>query len=719
MKGILVTLFCLAWFPLAAQNHIRILVKDSVTGEKISGAIVRLKNTTSGASTDENGIAEIRDLAEGLQYFDISFLGYTEKEVSYLLPLKDPTSAVTVFLSPAQNDLEEVIVSTTRTNSRIDDLPTKIEVLAQEEMDEESTLVPGSVTSILGDLSIITVQHTSQVNGNEAIRMQGIDSRYTQIMRDGFPLYGGFSGSLGVLSIPPLDLKQVEIIKGSASTLYGGGAIGGLINFISKAPADSNYTTVTLNATTLKEGDFNLFSSVKGKKTGFTVFGGANTRQAVDINGDDFTEVPSDFNFTLHPRLFFNLSPKTSLVIGLFYNLDNRSGGDIDAVKSGRDSIHPFLETEKTFRNTGDLTLTSTHQKTGTITFKTAGSSFQRDLNSNGFVFNGIQYSFYNELNDVVSFKKHTLVAGLNYTAETFLITKSDALFFHNYSYSTAGCFVQDDWQVLKKVSLQAGLRYDHHNTFGDFFLPRISIFYKPTQKLSIRFASGTGYKTPNLFDLTDPQINMLPVSAETSPERSIGINADISYHRLFWNKLNFIIDQAFYYTNIKNPLMITVDTNNYLKAITGTFEVNSYGTDTYIRFRYEEIELYVGYNHTESLRQYDTIRYNMPFNPKDKFSMTLAYEIESEWRFGLEAAYSGNQYVTDNIKVHDIWFMAAMLERKFKRASIVINCENLLDQRQSKYESLVRGTRQTPIFKPVWGNLEGRVVNLSFKINL
>ena len=66
--------------------------------------------------------------------------------------------------------------------------------------------------------------------------IQGLDGRYTQILKDGFPIYSGASSGLGLLQIPPLDLKQVEVIKGSASTLYGGGAIAGLVNLISKTP---------------------------------------------------------------------------------------------------------------------------------------------------------------------------------------------------------------------------------------------------------------------------------------------------------------------------------------------------------------------------------------------------------------------------------------------------------------------------------------------------
>jgi outer membrane receptor for ferrienterochelin and colicins len=715
---IIIILLLITVRSLNAQNTFKAIIKDSVTKETLIGVAATLENSNTGTSSDDKGLITINNIPDGKQNIIFYLIGYKKTIRSFNFPLPS-TNNLTIYLTPDQTDLEEITVTSTRTNSRIDDLPTKIEVLGQEEMDEESTIVPGNISSILGDLSIITIQRTNQVNGNEAIRMQGLDPKYTQIMRDGLPLYGGFSGSLGVLSIPPLDLKQVEIIKGSASTLYGGGAIGGLINFISKRPTDSTQGTVTLNGTSLGEGNVNAFISGKKNKIGATLFAGANIKQAVDINKDGFTEIPSDQNYTIHPRLFFDINPKTELIIGLSSNYDKRMGGDIFAVKNNTDSIHPFLQKENTFRNTLDLTFSKEISKIHTITIKTAGSSFQRDVNYSGFIFNGTQYSSYSEINDVIKLKKHTVVAGLNFISEKFVLGKNDAPQFNNYNYYTAGSFLQDDWQAFKKVSFQLGLRYDHHNTFGQFLLPRISMFYRPNSKFSCRLAVGSGYKTPNPFDLSEPNAKLNAVPKNIKSENSCGVNADINYHTILFDKLSFEINQAFYYTNIQHPIILKSDTSFNLFAGNGNYNVNSYGTDTYIRFKLDEIELYLGYNHTESIQEYSTINYNMPFNPKDKLSGTLAYEIEGKWRMGIEAAYTANQYVYNNKKVNNFLFMAGMIERRFKRGSVVLNCENILDVRQTQFEPIVEGTRQSPVFRPIWGPVEGRVINVSVKINI
>lgn len=720
MKKLILTLSILIICQISfSQNEFTFIVKDSASGELLPGVNLILDNTTNGISTDGNGKATLKNIPDGEHILYFSFIGYKTTRQTFIFPLSDSSTPHIILLPANHESLEEIVVSSTRTNSRIDDLNTKVEVLGQDDMNEESTIVPGSIASILGDLSIITIQRTNPVNGNDAIRMQGLDPRYTHIMRDGLPLYGGFSGSLGVLSIPPLDLKQVEIIKGSASTLYGGGAIGGLINFISKAPVDTAQTTLTFNASSLKEYNINAFTSKRTGKLGLTLFAGANIKTAVDVNGDGFAEVPEQKNLILHPRVFYDFNKRSKLVMGLTTSYDNRLGGDITAIRFKPDSVHTFLQKEKVLRNTLDGMFTSQLNQMHLLTFKTAGSVFQRDVDYSGFIFNGTQYSSYSELSDLIKLKKQELVVGMNLMTEAFQKNYSDSVLFQGYNYSTVGGFVQDDWQLAEKLSVQGGIRFDHHNIYGNFFLPRVSFFYKASSKWSVRLVGGSGYKIPNLFDFNDPAPNLLDIGSNVNPERSYGTNTDINYHVILFEKLTVQLNEALYYTHIKNPVISTTNSAGQKFLENASYNVNSYGTDTYVRFAYEGMELYLGYNHTESLQENSTEKVNMPFNPKDKFSTTLAYEIEEKWRMGVESSWTGNQYINNNQRVTNFWFVAGMIERKFKKGSIVLNCENLFDTRQSKFETIVTGTVSNPVFKPVWAPLEGRVINLCLKLSI
>lgn len=98
-------------------------------------------------------------------------------------------------------------------------------------------MAPGDVSMLLAETNGLRVQTTSPSLGGASVRIQGLSGRYTQVLSDGLPLYGAQSGSVGILQIPPMDLKQLEVIKGVASALYGMSAIGGVVNLVSTAPA--------------------------------------------------------------------------------------------------------------------------------------------------------------------------------------------------------------------------------------------------------------------------------------------------------------------------------------------------------------------------------------------------------------------------------------------------------------------------------------------------
>jgi outer membrane receptor for ferrienterochelin and colicins len=249
----------------------------------------------------------------------------------------------------------------------------------------------------------------------------------------------------------------------------------------------------------------------------------------------------------------------------------------------------------------------------------------------------------------------------------------------------------------------------------------------KPSEHFTIRWSVGTGYKTPNVFANLTPNDaktsldywSLLPLSSTIKSESSLGSNIDVAYQGTIGEKLVIQLDQAFYYTNIKNPIVAATD-GTKTRLQNADYDVNSIGTDTYLRMTYDAYELYLGYNHTLAQRENSTVKVYLPYSPQDKFSLTAAYSVEGKWRFGIESSWVGNQYLFDNQPVRNYWFWAGAIERKFgEHISLVMNGENLLDIRQSNFEKTVLGTSANPIFKPIWAPLEGRVINLALKLKL
>src|SRR5690606_31155523 len=215
-----------------------------------------------------------------------------------------------ILLHSEHEELEEVVISSTRSTRTIADMPTRVEFIAGEELDEKANMKPGDIRMLLNESTGIQTQQTSATSANSSIRIQGLDGRYTQIIRDGFPLYAGFSGGLGLLQIAPLDLKQVEVIKGSASTLYGGGAIAGLVNLVSKTPAEERELSFLLNGTSALGLDASGFYSHKPGKIGTTIYAAYNHGNPYDPADIGLTAIPEFNRFTLNPRIFADISER-------------------------------------------------------------------------------------------------------------------------------------------------------------------------------------------------------------------------------------------------------------------------------------------------------------------------------------------------------------------------------------------------------------------------
>ncbi|RZJ38328.1 MAG: hypothetical protein EOO18_03645 [Chryseobacterium sp.] len=221
-----------------SQNIYKAQIKDSKTRLPLSGASVRFIELRTGMSSDSTGMVTITGIPDGKAIVIFQFTGYAQRTDTLTFPMTQ-TLPAEILLYAEDEELEEVLVSATRSSRTIARIPTRVEVISGEELDEKSNMKPGDIRMLLSESTGIQTQQTSATSANSSIRIQGLDGKYTQIIRDGFPLYAGFSGGLGLLQIAPLDLQQVEVIKGSSSTLYGGGAIAGLVNLVSKKPTEA------------------------------------------------------------------------------------------------------------------------------------------------------------------------------------------------------------------------------------------------------------------------------------------------------------------------------------------------------------------------------------------------------------------------------------------------------------------------------------------------
>jgi outer membrane receptor for ferrienterochelin and colicins len=705
-----------------AQETTKIKVIDASTKESVINATIQQEGKVI-AITDTAGIAVV-SLTKGEHKLSFSSVGYNSVSKELKIPTRE---MVEILLDNSSNELEEVsVVASTRNNQAIESSPMKVEVLGKEELEEENTVKPANIGSLLSDISGVQIQQSSPVSGNSSVRIQGLDGRYTQILRDGMPLFDGFSGGFGILSIPPLDLKQLELIKGSASTLYGGGAIGGLVNIISRTPTEKQYGVITVNQTTLGETNANAFFSRKFKKMGYTFFTGYTNQVAVDVNKDGFSDVPQLGAFIIHPRLFYYLSDKTTITAGYTGTFEKRYGGDMNVIAGKGDAIHQYFEKNNTIRNSGELMLQSNTRGGGKLEFKNSVSSFDRNISTNVHNFVGNQTNYFSELSFMQPFNKNSVVGGINFIGDQFTKSaQSDPIQLPNFGNNIFGAFAQGTYNLRDQLVLEAGLRNDYHLQYGNFILPRLALFYRLNAHWATRAGMGMGYKTPNPFapQLVEYDIEKLQMTSNLTPEKSTGYNFEFNYKKVWENGTKIFVNQALFLTQLNNPIVATEDqTTGNVSFANQAKPVISKGADTYIRTVVNEWELYFGYTFTIAERTYLATNQFMPITPKHRFAFTLVKDFdEIGLRFGAEGSCIGSQYRMDGTQTPPYTLCAVLVEKKFgKHFSVVINAENLLDFRQNKVESqMYTGSIEHPNFNALWAPIDGRVVNMALKYQL
>ncbi|WP_275315652.1 TonB-dependent receptor [Tenacibaculum bernardetii] len=332
---------------IIAQNSITIKV-TSDEKDPLPGASVFIKNTKIGNETNLDGLATINNIPSGKQTFIISFISFTTVEKVIQFPTLN--KQLTIQLHEDEESLEEVVIQSTRSKRSIAELPTRIEVISSEELGEKAIMNSANIAMVLRESTGIQMQQTSANSANQSIRIQGLDGRFTQLLKDGFPLFGGFSSGLSIMQIPPLDLKQVEIIKGSSSTLYGGGAIAGLVNLVSKKPTLLPEVSLMFDQTSRNGSTLNAFYSQRFDKFGLSLYGSANHQNATDVNNDHFTDIPKVRSVSFNPSFFYYPNEKEQLRLSLNASVEKRTGGDIDAIDNNTSPEHNFFEENKTQR---------------------------------------------------------------------------------------------------------------------------------------------------------------------------------------------------------------------------------------------------------------------------------------------------------------------------------------------------------------------------------
>ena len=713
---LIVLLSLLGIGPVLAQNTLDIVVKDSIDKEPLIGVTAVLPSLDIGAISNESGKIHIQDIPNGTFQLQLSYVGYAKLERSFRFPLNATQQNQTLYLVPQTEEIEEITLVSTRSTRTIEDIPTRVEVIAGEELSEKGNMKPGDIRMLLNESTGIRTQQTSATSYNSSIRIQGLDGKYTQLLRDGFPLYSGFASGLSLMQIAPLDLKQVEVIKGSSSTLYGGGAIAGLVNLISKTPEGEPELSFMANGTSALGLDLSGFYSQKLKKLGTTVFASYNLGSPYDPADIGLTAIPEFDRFTLNPKLYWYLGEQTELLLGVNAIWEDRLGGNLDYVK-GEPVDDPYFESNKTERVSTQLGFKHVFNEENRLELKNSFSFYDRTIQIPDFTFSGYQRSSISELNFSTSSENGLeWVFGTNLWTEYFNDTREDQAIALDQSYQIFGLFAQNVWQINEGLSLETGLRTDFHSDYGALALPRLSILYEPSQKLTFRLGGGMGYKTPTVFTEDAERLqfrNVLPIDIDQMDlERSLGGNFDVNYKWVPMPGMTMSINTLLFYTRIDDPMVLESEGNGFYSFQQPNGFVDTRGAEINLKVKYGDFKLFTGYTHANVKQHQSGTVSDFPLVAKHRLNNVLMYEKEGY--------YYSPQKLSSGETGQSYWIVGLMSEKKISdKFSIFLNFENFLDTRQTRFDTIYSGNLSDPQFSEIYAPVDGFVINGGFKVKI
>ncbi len=664
--------------------------------------------------TDVQGEARLV-LPEGEHEIRVIRVGFLSAGVRAAVKSGEET-VVSVQLREERLESSVTVVSSTRSGTVIEDQPIRVEAVPREEIEENQTIAPGNLTTLLNELGGLRVQTTSPGLGGTELRLQGLRGRYSQVLTDELPLLGETPDFLGLLQVPPLDLARVEVIKGTTSALYGGSALGGVMNLVSRRPGGES--EVLVNQTSRRGTDIaGFYPGAAGDRWGFTLLGSAHRQEEVDVDGDGWADLPGYRRAVLRPRLFWDDQAGHSLLATVGGMAENREGGTVEGGTTP--AGEPYSETLGTRRLDGGLVgnflledgllLTVHGSLERAARDRTLGTTRERDVRESGFA----------EASLAGSGGGHTWVAGAALVQDSLHVRDLEDL---DYSHVAPGVFVQDEYALSGKLSLAASGRADFPRDYGTFFDPRVSVLARPEEHLSVRLSAGTGYAIPVPVTGRTEEVGfsrVLPLSG-VEPERARSASLDIG-----WREGGLELNGTLFASRIDHALQtressVQPDKVEVFNAPEPTDTRGGEFIAHYGRGALHVIATYTYLRATESDPE-GAGRREVPLSPRHAAELAAILESESRGRIGAEISYTGTQSLEDDPyrSAAPSYFEVGLLgEAALGDAHLFVNLMNLTDVRQTRTDPLLLPARAPDgrWTTDAWAPLEGRVLNVGFR---
>ncbi|MFP4342365.1 MAG: TonB-dependent receptor [Cyclobacteriaceae bacterium] len=592
-KFLLLVGFSAISLSLFAQHSLRGRVTDQ--GEPLPLVNVQLLGSDKGGISNEEGYFTIENLPPGDYLLMASHTGY--QNLSQTVKIAGKNTEIQLQLSPDLLGLEEVVVSANRREVARYDAPVIVNRIGRRVLENTQSL---SLSEGLNFSPGLRLENNCQNCGFTQVRINGLEGAYSQVLINSRPVFSALAGVYGLEMIPTSMIERVEVVRGGGSALYGGNAIAGTINIITKDPVNNSFEVGSqLALTALEAPDYSLnFNGSlvdEAAEKGFTFYGFRRNRQAWDANADGFTEITSLQNQTLGLDAFYKPDERSKLQFNLFSISESRRGGSHLDRPPHQASVaeqlqHQILSANLTYER---FSINYQHKLSAYASAQTvrrdsyyggggriltpADSLTETDL---------LAINAYGHSDDLslVSGGQYTFAPNANWLltlgSEYQLNDVTDRMPGYGRSIDqqvgVLGNYAQLEINPASKLSLLLGSRLDIISIRGSYLLegenylnerrmsvlvPRASLKYDFSKALMFRLSYAQGYRAPQAFD-EDLHIETVGgaarftrLSEELETERSDSYTASLNYSPVLGEVQSSFVLEGFY-TRLSNPFI-------------------------------------------------------------------------------------------------------------------------------------------------------------------
>ncbi|MDK2595606.1 TonB-dependent receptor plug domain-containing protein [Pseudoalteromonas obscura] len=620
------------------------------------------------------------------------------------------------------SQVEKIQVTASRLGRIVTESATRTEVINAEEVQEKALMRPGNISMLVAETGGVRVQNTSPALGSANIRLQGLYGRYTQLLSDGLPLYGGQTASIGLLQIPPTDLANVEIIKGSASSLYGGSALGGVINLISRTPSDEFEGEVLLNATSKDGQDITAYvASPLTDTVSASVTAGGHHQAAKDLDNDGWIDMAAYDRATIRPRMYWSSENGANLYATFGAMTEERMAGTLAGATMP--DGNPYIQAQDTVRLDSGFIF---EQPLGDVlNLNVRGSAMhQEHEHQYGEVFEEDTHESYLIESSISGYNDDTAwLVGIAHQTDKYESVEYPDF---NYTFDVPGLFSQLDYDVADNVALSLSARADWHSEYGSQFSPRISMLYNPNN-WTIRGSYGQGYFAPTPFieDIDDTGLSRLAALTDLEEEQASTASLDISYaFDSIETSVTLFASDVDNVTELQIIDNVTTNMDKTVRIVNASGQSEIRGAELLLRYRWHDIKFTASYLYTDASKDSSSGfgRDQLALTPRHSAGAVIMWEEHGSHLVGFEAYYTGTQKLDNNPYLDNsdpYWHLGLLGQITLSHVSWFVNAENLLNVRQTKEHSMLL-PNQAPSGRwttDIWSRNDGFTVNAGVRI--